>query len=143
MTIFILIVGCKEKQYMRGYYSRETFLKEVNWKDPVASRYEPDPEWADSLKQCDSAEVRIVLGSYCPDSRKWVSRFFNLQNTMPVRLTELVLVDTTKKDERGFCEQNGVKKIPTFFFYRGGKELGRIVEKPRGRLEKRVYQILH
>lgn len=142
MTL-LLTAGCQEKQYMRGYYTRASFLKEVQWKDPLAMKYVPDPEWMDSLQTCDTTDVRIVLGSYCPDSRKWVGRFFNLQNSMPVRLTELVLVDTTKKDERGFCEQNGVKKIPTFFFYRDGKEIGRIVEKPKGKLEKQLFGIMH
>jgi hypothetical protein len=51
-------------------------------------------------------------------------------------------VDTTKKDEKNMGAMVGLKKIPTFIFYQGSREVGRIVEKPKGGLEKRVFGIL-
>ena len=90
----------------------------------------------------DSVNVRIFLGTYCPDSRKWVPRFLKLRPDLPISLLEIVSIDTTKKDDRGWARQAGIKKVPTFIFYKDEQEIGRITEKPKMRLEKRIFKEL-
>ncbi|MBK9447841.1 MAG: thioredoxin family protein [Bacteroidetes bacterium] len=50
---------------------------------------------------------------------------------LPISTVEIISVDTTKKDEKKLAQAVGLKKIPTFIFYQGGDEIGRIVEKPK------------
>lgn len=142
----ILAWGCKEKQYLVGYYDWSRFQQECRWETFVDTDYQPDAAWMDSLatlKQRDPVRVQLFLGCYCGDSKKWVPRFYKLMPELPVSGVEIISVDTTKKDEKNLAAMAGVKKIPTFIFMDGDKELGRIVEKPRhGRLEKNVYHIL-
>lgn len=141
----LLIWSCKDKQYLVGYYNYSTFQKECRWDHFSDEKYKPKANWVDSLatiKCSDSLNMRIFLGCYCGDSKKWVPRFFDLKPKLPVAMVDIVSVDTTKKDEKKLAEAAGVKKIPTFIFYRGSNEIGRIVEKPKGRLEKNLFNIL-
>ncbi|MCB9231730.1 MAG: thioredoxin family protein [Bacteroidia bacterium] len=90
----------------------------------------------------DSVDVRIFLGTYCPDSKKWVPRFLKLRPSLPISHLEIVSIDTTKKDVKGLAGKAGIRKIPTFIFYKGDLEIGRITEKPGMRLEKRIFREL-
>lgn len=138
--------GCKEKQYLVGYYHWEDFQKACRWEEFVDADYKPSQAWMDSLatlKGRAPVRVQLFLGCYCGDSKKWVPRFYQLMPTLPVGEVEIISVDTTKKDEKNLAGLVGLKKIPTFIFWDGSTELGRIVEKPKkGRLEKNLYQIL-
>jgi Thioredoxin len=146
LTAFTMWGGCKEKQYLVGYYDWSRFQQECRWDTYLDASYQPDSDWMDSLstlKDRDPVRVQLFLGCYCGDSKKWVPRFYKLMPDLPVSGVEIISVDTTKKDEKNLAAMAGVKKIPTFIFWDGDKELGRIVEKPkRGRIEKNVYQIL-
>lgn len=141
-----MIWGCKDKQYLVGYYDWSRFQSECRWETFVDDKYKPNAAWMDSLstlKDRDPVRVQLFLGCYCGDSKKWVPRFYKLMPDLPVAGVEIISVDTTKKDEKNLAAMAGVKKIPTFIFWEGNKELGRIVEKPKhGRIEKNLYQIL-
>ncbi len=133
------LVSC-HKQYLRGYYNRDTFLEACEWKKKVDEKYEAKIRWMDSLRTLQTkADVKIYLGTYCPDSKKWVSRFFALQDSLPIGKVSIISVDTTKKDEKGWAIADSIKKIPTFIFQVNGLEKGRITEKPKGRLEKALF----
>ncbi|HHG85582.1 MAG TPA: hypothetical protein ENJ82_12615 [Bacteroidetes bacterium] len=145
LLVLVFIMGCKEKQYLVGYYDYAQFSKECHWDYFVDENYNPKAKWLDSLKtlpELDSVRLQLFLGCYCGDSRKWVSRFYALKPLLPVANVEIISVDTTKKDEKNYADVVGLKKIPTFIFYQGSKEIGRIVEKPKGRMEKNLFQIL-
>ncbi|MEM0996650.1 MAG: thioredoxin family protein [Bacteroidota bacterium] len=145
LLCLLLMVSCKEKQYIVGYYNYAQFQKDCHWDYFVDEKYQARERWADSLASLndpDSVRLQLFLGCYCGDSRKWVSRFYALKPQLPVSSVEIISVDTTKKDEKGYAEAVGIKKIPTFIFYKGSTEIGRIVEKPKGRLEKRLYEVL-
>jgi hypothetical protein len=145
LLVIVMILGCKEKQYLVGYYDYAQFSKECRWDYFVDEKYKPSQRWMDSLAGLpgqESISCRLYLGCYCGDSRKWVTRFYRLKPQLPVDEVEIISVDTTKKDEKGLAEMEGIKKIPTFIFYQGSNEIGRIVEKPKGRLEKNLFEVL-
>jgi len=138
-----LLTSCKN-YYLRGYYTRDEFIRECRWKHPVAEKYQPKPPYGDSLRLVrDSFDVKLFLGTWCSDSRKWVPRFFQLQPMLPVRRLEIISVDTTKKDERKLCAAYKIDSLPTFVFLRQGQIGSRLVEKPyKRKLEKELYRIL-
>lgn len=142
----MMMVSCKQKQYLVGYYDWSQFQKECHWESFVDEKYEPSRKWMDSLmtvKDRNPVKVQLYLGCYCGDSKKWVPRFYGLMPELPVADVEIISVDTTKKDEKGLAALANVEKIPTFIFLEGSKEIGRIVEKPKkGSLEKNLYLIL-
>ncbi len=145
VVLLLLGIGCKDKQYLVGYYSYEEYQEVCKWDKFVDEKYTPKEKWLDSLRSLDmdrKLSMQLFLGSYCPDSKKWVPRYYALAPELPVANVEIISVDTTKKDEKGLWKAVDLKKIPTFIIYDGDNEVGRIVEKPKGRLEKNIFHIL-
>lgn len=139
----ILSMSSCHKQYLRGHFTVEEFLDSAEWKVKIDEKYEPREKWMDSLDQVtDNHDVRMYVGTYCPDSKKWVPRLLKLRSELPIGELDVISVDTTKKDAEGLAEADNIEKIPTFIFYRDGKEVGRIIEKPKGRLEKAIFTTL-
>lgn len=141
----LLVLGCKDKQYLVGYYNYASFQKECRWDHFTDEKYKPKEKWLDSLATIqvkDSLWMRLFLGCYCGDSKKWVPRFFDLKSRLPIADVEIISVDTTKKDEKKLAQAAGLKKIPTFIVYQGSDEIGRIVEKPKGGMEKSLFLLL-
>lgn len=131
------------KQYLRGHFTVEEFLDSAEWKVKIDEKYTPKAQWMDSLEQVGGPyAVRIYAGTYCPDSKKWVPRLLGLRKDLPLADMEVISMDTTKKDAEGLAQADKIEKIPTFIFYKNGNEVGRIVEKPKGRLEKALYYTL-
>lgn len=141
----LLLTSC-HKQYLTGYFTWDEFRQKAEWKTFVDEKYKPSAKYMDSLatvRDREPVNVRLFLGTYCPDSKRWIPRFYKIKDQLPLAEVEIISVDTTKKDEKMLAQQSGLKKIPTFIFYnQSGKELGRIVEKPKGGLEKRLYEVL-
>ena len=145
MLLVMVFAACKEKQYIVGYYDYAGFSADCHWDHFTDEKYKPKERWLDSLKTLnieDSVNVRLFLGCYCGDSKKWVPRFFDLKSSLPIGTVEIISVVTKKKDEKNLATMAGLKKIPTFIFFQGSNEIGRIVEKPKGGLEKNLFQLL-
>jgi len=146
LLVCVSMVGCKQKQYLIGYYDWNQFQESCKWEHFTDEGYSPSSKWLDSLsllKNRRPVDVRLFLGCYCGDSKKWVPRFFDLAPQLPLGRVEIISVDTTKKDEMGLASLAKVDKIPTFIFLDNQAEIGRIVEKPKhGSLEKNIYRIL-
>ena len=118
--------------------------------------YEPDAEDLALLAAVsDSVEIICVLGSWCSDSEREVPRFWKILQAAenPNLILTLFAVGRATDEkarelmaEIGFDESlrevYNVELVPTFIFYRGGRELGRIVETPETTLEQEAARIL-
>lgn len=107
--------------------------------------YQVDQSIADQLKTVmTGVEVTIVLGSWCGDSKEQLPRFLRLMDAIGFPEDNLVMiaVGSDKKARTIDAGIYAVQKVPTFIFYRMGKELGRIIETPRVSLEADMLRIL-
>lgn len=89
-------------------------------------------------------EVVVVLGTWCSDSKQHVPRFLkiaDLSGIAPSRITYYG-VDRSKKSADGVTDQYRIELVPTFIFFKKGKEIGRITESPRNSLEEDILSIL-
>ena len=87
------------------------------------------------------AHVLTVTRPNCPDCAKYVPGMARIANYLPEWTWELVLSENMERRE-----ELGVRYVPAFLIYDkpGGKELGRIVERPRsGALEQDLWNIVH
>jgi hypothetical protein len=106
----------------------------------------PDAEAAQALASVEpGAEVTVLLGTWCSDSRREVSRFWKaLDETggaVPFEV-HYIAVDEDKKEPAAAVAENGVHYLPTFVVRRGGHEVGRIVETSPNGIEKDLLALL-
>ena len=57
-------------------------------------------------------------------------------------MLEFIGVDRLKKTHDYSIKELKIKRVPTFIFYKEGKEIGRIIESPNETLEKDFLKIV-
>jgi len=107
----------------------------------------PDPEATAAIKaNAGGLTVLLVMGTWCPDSKREMPRFFAIMDGAGLGDAQLTMVgvDRTKKDAEGLTETWGITRVPTFVFLRNGQEVGRVVERtPAGAtLEGEIARLL-
>lgn len=91
----------------------------------------------------DGVEIKIVMGTWCHDSRREVPRFYKIIGAIKGGVaTEMIGLDRKKKAPSGEIDGMDITNTPTFVFYKNGQELNRIVETPVVSLEKDMITIL-
>ena len=98
------------------------------WEQP----YVPDAASVASIKsQVRDLEVLLVMGTWCPDSKREMPRYFATMDAAGLGDAKLTMigVDKTKKDTEGLTEKWNITRVPTFIFLRNGKEEARFVER--------------
>ncbi|MCU0377233.1 MAG: thioredoxin family protein [Bacteroidales bacterium] len=117
------------------------YYKEYNGIDYVA-----DPVIVEELRtiRTDDLTIMIVLGTWCPDSRREVPRFMKLVSAwgLPVEKIRFIGVDINKVAPLGDYPALGIERVPTFIFYENKIETGRIIEVPVTSLEQDTRDIL-
>lgn len=99
----------------------------------------------DSLRQY---EIKVFLGTWCGDSKKEVPRFYKVIEAakFPESQLQVIAVNQTKEaykqspnhEEKGL----NIHRVPTFIFYKDGKEVNRIVEHPKETFERDLLSIV-
>ncbi|GGG38766.1 thioredoxin family protein [Bizionia arctica] len=99
----------------------------------------------DSLNQYT---IKVFLGTWCGDSKLEVPHFYKILETanFPESQLEIIAVDNTNEaykqapnhEEKGL----NIHRVPTFIFYKNGKEYNRIVEHPNETLERDMLKIV-
>jgi thiol-disulfide isomerase/thioredoxin len=95
---------------------------------------------ADLFYMC---EITVVLGTWCPDSRREVPRFLRIIDELGMELTiiNMICVDRSKQADTPELAGLNIEKVPTFIFYLDGEEMGRIIEAPEESLEADMVSI--
>jgi thiol-disulfide isomerase/thioredoxin len=89
-------------------------------------------------------KITVVMATWCGDSKDWVPRFYKIMDGLnfDYKNLKLISVDRSKKAAGTHVETLKIEKVPTFIFYRGEVELGRIIEVPTDLLEKDILKIV-
>lgn len=109
-------------------------------------QYRPDQGMLEAVKSKLGAGLRIdvYLGLWCPDSLNNVPPFIKIIDELGTKVT-LRYFSLPKKADKAieyFVEQAKVERVPTFVFYRGDREIGRIVENPKAGMLEDLMDIL-
>lgn len=115
------------------------------WFSDGYEQYEPQKKLLRKFKRASKKyKVKVVMGTWCPDSRFEVPRFYKILDALkyPDQKTELIFLNRRKKDPSGLSEELNIRRVPTFIFYKNDKEVGRIVEHPKGSLEEDIAEIV-
>jgi len=108
--------------------------------------YQPDQEIMGDLMGLDkdNLTITIVLGTWCPDSRREVPRFIKMIDLwgFPRDKIRVIGVDINKVAPLGDYPALAIERVPTFIFYKNNIEKGRIIEVPVTSLEQDTRDIL-
>jgi thiol-disulfide isomerase/thioredoxin len=109
------------------------------------SDYKPDETQISQIKKLrKNVEVVIVFGSWCHDTKTQLPAFMKIFDAAGFKDKDLKLygVDGNKSAGEVDIAWLEISRVPTFIFYKGAREIGRIVEKPTTSLEKDILMIL-
>lgn len=97
-------------------------------------QYQPETELVEALKAKITSDLRIevYLGLWCSDSRNNVPPFIKVLDSLgsgvPVRYFNMPR--KADKESKYYSDELKLERVPTFIFFRGDREIGRIVENP-------------
>jgi hypothetical protein len=92
----------------------------------------------------DNLSIKIIMGVWCPDSRREVPRFMRVMDAwhFPVGKLVFIGVDDAKQSPVGEFTSLNIERVPTFILYKNNIEAGRIIENPKTSLEQDLVDIL-
>jgi len=110
--------------------------------------YNPDMSIVEKIKPLlDDISITIVMGSWCGDSQEQIPKFYKIISLLNFdeNKIKLIAVDRKKhaREYDALVQSLNIELIPTFIFYKNGKELGRIIESPQETLEADILEILN
>jgi hypothetical protein len=109
-------------------------------------KYEPDETFIETLeaKLGKNLKIDVYLALWCPDSRNNVPKFIKILDRLETKVPVNYYTVPRKpgKDVKYFIEDLKVERVPTFIFYRDGKEIGRIIENPQKSLVEDFLEII-
>jgi thiol-disulfide isomerase/thioredoxin len=108
--------------------------------------YKYDSEAVNKLKAIDKSNItlKIVMGTWCPDSRREVPGFMRVLNAAgftPDKF-QFIGVDNLKNSPVEDYRSLNIQRVPTFIIYKNNIEAGRIIENPATSLELDMVNIL-
>ncbi len=119
------------------------------WFLPNYEEYQPNKEKVAELKKIlPEYTITAFFGTWCGDSKKYIPFFYKILDAADFPLERLTAIalsnysDAYKQSSGG--EEGGlnIHRVPTFIFYKNGKEINRIVEHPVENLEADMLQLL-
>lgn len=136
-----------ERGYLIGIANKASFADTPfkSWFDSRYSEYKTDATIIEKLKPIiNDFTIKGFMGTWCGDSKRGVPRFYKIleETGFDQSYFELVTVGRNKKTPDNLQEGFDLLRVPTYIFFKDGKEVGRYVERPRETLEKDILKIL-
>jgi thiol-disulfide isomerase/thioredoxin len=134
--------------WILGYFTRDRLARPPHseWFLKGYDGYQFNSEVVNNLTDIskDDLTIKIVMGTWCPDSRREVPRFMRIMDIwkFPDEKITFIGVDNSKQSPIGEYDKLDIQRVPTFIFYRNNIEAGRIIENPVTSLEQDIINIL-
>ena len=134
--------------WLLGYFNREQISRVPHneWYQKGYDEYQFNTEAVNKLTEISKENllIKIVMGTWCPDSRREVPRFLRILDLwkFPMENVTFIGVDNSKLSPVGEYEKLDIQRVPTFIFYKNNIEAGRIIEVPVTSLEQDMINIL-
>ncbi|WP_281541078.1 thioredoxin family protein [Maribacter aestuarii] len=144
-------VSVNGTQFLVGRVSTKAISKKPygTWFTPNFENYSADVTTILKFqKELKNYQILIFLGTWCGDSKREVPRFLKILDiaNFPNKNLKIVALDRRKehykKSPTGEEWGLNIQRVPTFIFYKNGKEVNRIIETPNTKLEEDILAIL-
>jgi len=134
--------------WLLGYFTPDQLTREPysSWYNKGYDEYELNSEIINKLLETgkDDITIKVVMGTWCPDSRREVPRFMKVLDIwqFPIEKVTFIGVDDAKLSPVGEYDNLDIHRVPTFIIYENFIEKGRIIENPTTSLEQDIVKIL-
>jgi thiol-disulfide isomerase/thioredoxin len=134
--------------WILGYFTPDRLASAPHsaWYINGRDDYMPNTESVNKLLDInkDQLTIKIVMGTWCPDSRREVPRFMRVMDIwqFPYQKITFIGVDDAKLSPVGEYAGLDIQRVPTFIIYKNNVEAGRIIENPKTSLEQDIVNIL-
>ncbi|WP_117883945.1 thioredoxin family protein [Aureibaculum luteum] len=133
--------------YLEGITTQNAFKEApfASWFNRNYDNYKLDEATVKEVKKhIKGITIKAFMGTWCGDSRREVPHFYKLLEEVGFDESnlEMIAVNRGKKTADNLQEGLNIIRVPTFIFYKKGKEIGRFVEYPKESLEKDILKIL-
>ncbi|MGA1978038.1 MAG: thioredoxin family protein [Bacteroidales bacterium] len=134
--------------WILGYFRREQLYRtpHCEWYLSGYDGYHPDTLVINKLRAipATNVKIKIIMGTWCPDSRREVPRFLHVLDLwkFPEQDVVFIGVDDEKRSPVAEYQDLNIQRVPTFIIYENNIETGRIIENPRTSLEQDIVNIL-
>ena len=131
-----------------GGVNREAFLKEPfsEWFLTEYDSYQPNSARVKDLKKkLKNCKIEVFIGTWCGDCKVYYPQFLKILDEAKFPEQRMVTYAVNESKKSFYSEEMGkdIRHVPTFIFYKGGKEIGRIVESPvSSSLEEDILMIV-
>ncbi|CAM1334683.1 thioredoxin family protein [Tenacibaculum aestuariivivum] len=159
ILVTLLIISCasvsrkiatKNKQGdLVGIITKQNFQQEPyasNWFNNSYNEYETDKKIINKLKFfIKDVTIRGFVATWCEDSQQILPSFYKILDEANFNYINSEIVAVNHKKKGNGLEKNlNITQIPTFIFYKEGKEIGRFIEHPtlNSTIEKDILKIL-
>jgi len=111
----------------------------------AAAKYTPDEESVQRLQAVSApTEIVVFFGTWCSYCKHWLPRFIKTLEVAqnPSITAEFIGMSDDQVEPRDLIGQYNISQTPSFIVLQGGKEIGRIEEKPDVSMEADLAMIL-
>lgn len=119
------------------------------WFESTYADYKPRESALEGVAQAlKDVRITVFMGTWCSDSQMEVPQFYRILDYLKYPEKNLTVYavdnhpDRNKTTPGGETAANKIEFVPTFIFFRDGKEIGRITEYPQKSLEADMASIV-
>lgn len=116
-----------------------------SWFDRNYNNYKPDATVVEKIKKhINDYTIKGFMGTWCGDSKRETPKFYKILELTGFNKNKfhLATMNRSKRTPQKLEAGLNILRVPTFIFYKDGKEVGRFVEYPRETLEKDILKIV-
>jgi hypothetical protein len=138
----------EQSTWLLGYVNKVMLEREpyASWYFKGYDEYSFNSDAVNKLTDIskEGLTIKIVMGTWCPDSRREVPRFMRILDLwhFPLINVTFIGVDNAKLSPVGEYEGLNIQRVPTFIIFKNNIEAGRIIENPTTSLEQDIVNIL-
>ena len=130
-----------------GISVKDSLMKDNTfpWFKDGYERYKPDSASVRLISEhASSLHLLVFAGTWCGDTHKLLPEFYKTVDAAGIRDAQITLhlLGRDKKTQDGSSDNYDIANVPTFIILKGGKELGRVVESVKTRIESDIAGIL-
>ncbi|MCD6543938.1 MAG: thioredoxin family protein [Flavobacteriaceae bacterium] len=136
-----------DEKMLVGIQSKENFEQQPfsEWYNPNYKNAKLDAAVVKKIKKnIKGVTIKAFMGTWCGDSQHEIPIFYKLMDAINFDYNNLnmIAVNRSKETPDNLQKDYHITNVPTFIFYKKGKEIGRFVEYPRETLEKDMLKIV-